>query len=345
MINHFIFIVIWVVEVLLAIVLIVSLLIGKVIYQIKERKDKKVEERLGQLLFLLMTHQKKIEDIDWDKEMIPRAILLTILETYHSNFHDEKWDEVEDFLTSRYLLPWARTHTHKKRWIMRNQVARTFLLRPEKADFESILQLLNDKSFFIRMVAAEALGELRTKEAIEPLLRRMSKEPGSCRFIYRFVLLKTSAEQSDEIIRIYSEASDDEQLRLCCLDILSYRYYGNIFELIAKDFDSSNSSIRWRIIKILGCIATEQSTEKLVYYLADADPRNRQEALKALGVIQSQKTFAKVTPLIHDPIYEVRLEAAQTIAQFKKIGREFLERQDWDIDPLAHEVARFVLTS
>ena len=345
MIDFTFFYAIWIIEILFGVGMFVMLVLGKCLYEAKQVRARKIEARLQNNIFLLMTRQKTIEEIDWGKEVIPRDTLLNLLENYHANFQDENWEKVEGFLTHKYLLPWARANVHKKRWIHRNHVARIFLLQTEEQDYVHILELLYDKSFFIRMVAAEAIGELKMAESIEPLLRRMAKEPRSCRFIYRYVLLKIQFEHVDAIIRVYKEATDDEQLRLCCLDILSYRYFGNLYTLIQKDLNSDNPSIRVRVVKILANTATEEANEKLTEYLGDPEPRIRQEALKGLGTIKSEKTFAKVVPLIHDPVYEVRLEAAKTLALFKKKGRTILEQQDWDIDPLAYEVARFVLTS
>ena len=344
MIDYTFFYIVWLVELFIGISMFILLVLGKTLYEARQVRYRRIETRLQQNIFLLMTRQKQIEDIDWGHEAIPRPMLLTLLEDYHANFQDEYWDKTENFLTEKYLLPWARLNTHRKRWIHRNHVARIFLLHPEEQDKEHILHLLEDKSFFIRMVAAEALGELKIKATIEPLLFRMSREPKSCRFIYRHVLLKMRLEDSDEILRIYHEA-EDEQLCLCCLDILSYRYFGNIYKDIKQDMTSQNSSIRLRIAKILANIATEEATEDLTKLLNDSEPRIRQEALRGLGVIQSKKSFAKVVPMIHDPVYEVRLQAAKTLIHFKKEGRRVLEQQDWDIDPLAYEVARYVLTS
>jgi|GEM_PF-6830927 len=344
MIHYTIFYTIWLIEVFIGLGLFVLLVLGKILYEARELRNRPIEKRLQNNIFLLMTSQKKIDDIDWGREIIPRNVLLSILENYHANFQDENWRKIEIFLTEKYLLPWARSNMHRRRWIDRNHLARIFLLHTEEGDHKHILHLLQDKSFFIRMIAAEALGQIKMKKSIEPLLLRMAQEEESCRFIYRYVLLQISLDDSSEILRVYRE-SNDEQLHLCCLDILSYRYFGNIYQEVIGDLSSSNHEIRLKIAKILTIIANEEAIHDLVNLLNDPEPRIREEALRGLGLIQNQITFAKVVPMIHDPVYEVRLEAAKTLMQFKKEGRRVLEHQDWDIDPLAYEVARYVLTS
>ncbi|MFN0065978.1 MAG: HEAT repeat domain-containing protein, partial [Chlamydiales bacterium] len=254
------------------------------------------------------------------------------------------WANIEKLFTKKFLLPWARKNAYKRAWIKRNRCIRIFLLHTEKPDRPLILEKLQDKDFFIRMIAVEAIGELRERDLIAILLKRMAQEPPSCRYIYRNVLLGISFADSDEIKRVYQE-TNDEQLRLCCLDIFSYKFYGNIHNLLRKDLFSSNVEIRGKVIRILCNIASEEAVDDLMGQLQEEQPLFRTEAIKALGTIRNEKAFDKLIPMLHDQNYAVRLAAAQALLQYKQKGRQVLERQDWDLDPLAYEIARYVLTN
>lgn len=340
----FFFIIVFVVEFALAIFMLFLVIVGKVFSKVQEKKQGREEEKLRRLLFLLMTKQKSLGGIDWDELNFSKEVLLRVLENFHANFNDQHWKKIETFLAETFLLPWARKSLRKKRWIYRNRVARIFLLHTEERDLKNIEHLLEDKNFYIRMLAVEALGQLRSPAIVRPLLKKMAKEPVGCRFIYRYVLLAIPSEFIDKLLNLYKEAQE-EALRLCCLDVLSYRFFGDVHTLVRRDLFSQNNEIRLLVTKILGNIGSEPVLADLLSMLEDPDPRIREEALRALGEMHSEKSFAKLIHMLHDPAYEVRLQAAQSIFKFGKKGREVLEQQDWDIDPLAFEVARYVLTS
>ncbi|MCP5469147.1 MAG: HEAT repeat domain-containing protein [Chlamydiales bacterium] len=337
--------IIWALEILVALLLLVSLILGKIVYEIKQRRVRREEKLFKEILFALMTQQKTLQGFEWKKKLISRDVMLRILENYHANFQDKNWEKVETHLTEAYLLPWARANLLRRRWIHRNHVARIFLLHTEEKDRKNIEGLLEDKSYYVRMIAAEALGEIKVAASIPPLLKRMAREAPRARFIYRHVLLKMPLEEAKEILKVYEEAKEDEMLRLCCLDVLSYKYYGNIHATIRKDLSSPNTEIRLFVCRILGNLASPMTVEDLVVLLHDEESRVRESALKALGEIRSNESFSALLPLLQDPEFEVRLAAAKAIFSFGKKGRTILEQQDWDLNPDAYEVARYVLTS
>lgn len=298
---------------------------------------------LKQLFTKLVTAQITYDQVEWEKEPLEFIPLLDILETFNDNFTDTTWIELRDRITEQRYLPWARKHYLDKKWKTRNLVSQIFLLNPKEEDLPMMEYLLNDKAYSIRMIITEAIGNMQLTCTIPLLLQKMSQEVDTARFIYRHTLLKMPHEFFPVLLQTFEQTPDDA-IKICCLDIMSHQYYGNIHPFLKKHLSSENETIRAMIAKILHMIQTSDARDDLVILLDDSSPRVRVAATEALGDITDKSSFEKISQMLYDPDYDVRVQAALALLKYGQEGVRFLELQDADLVPKAHEVARYVLT-
>ncbi|MCH9609227.1 MAG: hypothetical protein S4CHLAM45_04540 [Chlamydiales bacterium] len=332
-----------IIEYLFSFVAITIIIFYKISNDRKEKRFEYVEQELENIFRKVVTKQAPFSSIEWPKELLEFTPLLTALEKYNSKYQDEQWNSMKQELTTKYLLPWARKHTHSKRWEKRDFAARIYLLNPLIEDLPNLISLLEDKHFSIRMLAAETIGMIKDFKIIPILLNQMAKELPTARFIYRYALLNLPIEMIDWVIKTFEKTEEDET-KICCLDIMSHKFYGNVHPFLKKHLQSENPTIRKMIATILHLIHTDEARDDLLIFLDDHEPTVRIEAAKALGELKDEKAFDKLVKMLEDDEYEVRINAAFALLAYEKKGLHVLQRQDADLAPRAHEVARFILT-
>lgn len=193
------------------------------------------------------------------------------------------------------------------------------------------------------MVAVEALGRLKTSAVVPIILQYMAKEPPKARFIYRYALNLLPFELFDIVVDVYKK-SKSLAVRLCCLDVLSHGFHHDIYPIVHQSLHSKYPQIRYMVAKILANLRSDKALQDLISLLKDPTAKVRAMAVESLGDFHHEKAFEKVGEMIHDKVYDVRLKAAFAMLKYGKRGIQFLELQDSDLYPKAHEVARFVLT-
>ncbi|MDP8233546.1 MAG: HEAT repeat domain-containing protein [Candidatus Saelkia tenebricola] len=211
-----------------------------------------------------------------------------------------------------------------------------------KKNIKGLIRLLqNKKDYSMRSFAVEALGDIKDKRAVEPLI----------------VILKNSDENIRERavealgrigdlrgVEPLIEILKDEK---CCVRIsavkalrnLGYKPLSNsekIFYLIAsQDWNEiakigetaieplinimKDEAIRDRAAEALGKIGSARSVEPLITLLNDKNYMVRISAAEALGKIRDERAVEPLIQIMTDENYNVRMSAAKALS---KIGDE-----------------------
>jgi len=311
------------------------------------KSTKRLQEHV--LKWKLYLRQQLIEpsichDVQRVRLKTNRHALLIALEDFDATFSDHAWTTIKHSLMTSYLLPWARCHVISLSWESRHIAARIFLRLPLSTDLPWMYKLLNDRDFYIRMIICEAIGKLQLPETMELLIEKMSQETILARFIYRYVIHQASESCLKMIVHL-AEKTTSEEILLCCLDVLTHRFSASTFPFIHQQLCHPSLEIRQHIARMLRLIPSEEALLDLMILSSDTEAQVRQSALHSLRAWKDPRVLSILEHGLQDPEYLVRLEAATTLKNYGKEGERILELQDSDLHPLAHDIARFVLTA
>lgn len=329
-------------EILCAFIILLLLIAAKIKIYFQDQKEKRFLNSFNHTIKNFLKEQIPLKEI-LELKITHPFLLLELLEDYDRRLNDGLWLELKNALCKRSLIPIARQYYQSKTWIKRSLSARIFLLAKESSESVRIIYLLEDTDYFIRYLAATALGELRNPLAIEPLIQAMAKETEECRFIYRSALAQMPLEGASTLLSLYMLSQDIEQ-RLCCLDALMYRFYGDIYPSLRRDLFIQNVEIRKRIAYMLGNHWTKESLKDLHSLMGDSNAQVRLQAVKGASKRLDPESFSPLCNALRDRDRSVSLEAAKGLFLWGERGIAILQRQDSDLFPHAHQAARQVLT-
>lgn len=333
----------FIVEYIFICLTILAIFIFDIFLLATESLQKSREDRVKKLIKDLLNKNLSIQKLDLKNSRLTKRQLLQILESFDQKFSGADWQAIKNHICDQELLPKARKLYKSILWIRRSLAARIFLLSCHEADFSRVYKLLRDRDFFIRMLAVSVLAKEPSRAHVEILLTSMAKEKEQARFTYRHAILEMPLESLRHVVEIYQNAQEEE-MRLVCLDILSRKFFTKFYQSLSKDYDSKNTKVRVFVVRILGNFRSDASIEDLIRFLDDPATEVKIEAIRMLKKIRSENSFDKLASLLRDSDENVRLEAALALKNFGLKGRQFLEMQDWDIEPNAYHAARYVLT-
>jgi hypothetical protein len=269
--------------------------------------------------------------------------LLEALEDMNQRLTDPLWIFLKDDLVVRFLKSKAKAKTNSIFWSSRHFAARVFLLSAHSDDPPFLLTLLNDKDFYIRTLAVSAAVKLNSRNVIEQVIHQMTQEPKSCHYPYLNAFKDCDPISLDFVKEICNSAMDST-VTLCCLEILilNQRLVTNLE--VGKYKDSDLPEIRRLTAKYLKVSSSSHAREILEHLAQDSDAMVKMEAAKSLGERGGSHSLPILKRMLSDNNWNVRLESARALHKLGEEGISVLRLQDSDLDPLAYDVARHVLT-
>lgn len=269
-------------------------------------------------------------------------LLLSVLEAFEKRLAEKDWEILKSNITKEYLLPYARKKATSYSWVKRNFAARCFDLYPLKEDEKTIISLAEDPVFLVRGIASLALIKLADEEGILQLIKQMSKEKGYAYFYYRDLIMNGSKEVFIHVKKI-AETNQEPMIHRTALELLTNKSLVVVPDYIKNDLNSSDPHTRLAAIKIIAHNPQKDSVETLIKCLEDKDSEVRREAIYGLHFFPGEIVFSKLGEMLKDPIWLVRLRAAETLKKMGQPGKEVLENQTANKDRKAFEVAQTVL--
>lgn len=323
--------------------MMVVILLQKMIHDKKVSRSEKQRQQFKRWLKEALLNEQLWKNEKKSPFSYPKKLVVSCLEDFDRLFSDKNWIALKQHLVENQLLPWARKKSSDPRWEHRNLAVRLFLLFPLQQDIPYLTLLLHDPNFYIRMIGCEAMGRLTMIETVPLLIKQMAKEEPTARFMFRHVLNQMPSEFLPAILSLFDEAAN-EQIQICCLDLLTHRFYGNFYSFLETHLQDPRPIIRSMIAALLANVQSKEAIQDLIELLHDSDPIVRKAAAISLGKIHHEDGFIPLSEALNDENGEVRIEAAFALFNYGKKGVDLLERQDSDLNPNAHEVARCVLT-
>lgn len=338
-------IIIWVgfLEYILLLIFLVVSILFKIGIDWFQRREQRMEKALTTFFSEKMIHGSySPSDIRIPFPFFSKVLLHT-LENFRQRVASAQWNEYCSALVQNYLHPLACRWARSFLWIRRNQAMRIFLLDPQEEDAPYCLLLLQDSSFYIRALAASWMVEIGTRPFLAAFLEQMRKEDELSHYAYRQAVEEASLSVFQEFLSLYQE-TEDMQIKAFILKVISGRISTDHMPLIEEGLSSQNADLRLAALQLLIHHYGPKICSFLRKLVKDDDSRVRALAVAKLGTEKKEEDLPVLEDKLKDPSYQVRLAAAKGLKRWGRQGTEILERQDSDLSPLAHEIARYALT-
>jgi hypothetical protein len=310
----------------------------------KKRKKHRTQKTLNELIEKATFNQLPLNLADIPPNCLNIESLLLVLENFNQRFSDQNWQITKFNLVHGYLKPATKNWISSSFWSKRSRAIRCIFLSPQLQDSLALHTFLDDKSYYIRSLAAFAAIALEQPSLTYAVLKRMGSEHKHARYAYRSAILHSQSKVFNQVLDIYKQ-DPEEEVRLACLDVFSFRVIPHLFSFIQKDLSSHNLDIKLTATQLLANLPDLRAIETLEAYLEDPHWMIRAEAAKNLGNLQARGAINQLEKCLSDPVWTVRLQAGLALKQLGNEGRHILETQDWDLNADAYEIARFLLTN
>ncbi len=149
----------------------------------------------------------------------------------------------------------------------------------------SLIVALQDKEEIVRASAANALGQLKSDTAIQPLIAALQDKEAS--------------------------------VRGCAADALGQLKNDTAIQPLIAAFQDKESYVRWSAAKALGQLKSDTAIQPLIAALQDKEASVRTSAADALGQLKSDAAIQPLIAALQDKEEIIRWSAAKVLGQLK----------------------------
>ena len=238
--------------------------------------------------------------------------------------------------------------TSIKTWVIHARAVNALAKIGTRQAVEAVTESLKNKESndYVRGFAAIALGDIKSSEAIEPLIEALTDESQFVRWKCAQALGKLCHKQGSNAL-ILALKDEDQYVRAAAarsLGKIKSQKAGyalvNAFqdghwfvrlnsrnalleidkpavEYLIKALNDKNPQVRWQAAWALGRIKTEKAVELLIEALGDSDWMVRDEAAVALVRINSKEAIEPLKEALKRKTGYIRDEAAWVLGQMK----------------------------
>jgi diguanylate cyclase (GGDEF)-like protein len=184
-----------------------------------------------------------------------------------------------------------------------------------KGDIEGLAKALRykwDKK--VRVEAALALGEIRDKRAVKPLIQILESENKGSLIKAIEVLGRIKDEKAVEAL-IYALRSKSLEAQIKAAKALGEIRDKRAVEPLIQALRDKNEDLRLQAAKALGEIEEAKSVKPLIELLTDSDAAVRAQVAEALGKIGDKSSVEALLSALADKDWEVREKAALALGE------------------------------
>jgi len=215
-------------------------------------------------------------------------------------------------------------HLRSQRWWKRAEAAERLGLMRSRAAVEPLVAAMNDPVGEVRIRAARALGIIRGSASIRPLVLALTDPSRWSAIRVAEILIGTGAEAVEELLAAYD--SLPHHARISALDVLGRIRSLKAAGLIRKALKDPSPDIRARAANALGHVGDPGFAADLTDTLRDPEWPVRAMAAKALGRVGGRSAIAALCEAIKDRQWWVRSNAAEALRLLGPAGRDALVR-------------------
>jgi HEAT repeat protein len=224
----------------------------------------------------------------------------------------------------------------RRRWKRADAAESLGLMRSREA-VEPLVALMNDSEPEVRIRAARALGLIRGTTSIRPLVRALADPSRWSAIRVAEILISVGTEAADEVLAAFEGLP--RLGRISALDVLGRIRSLRAVGLMTRCLDDEDADIRARAAHGLGLIGTRRVAGDLIKALADPEWPVRAMAAKGLGRIGDPAAIPHLREAMKDRQWWVRANSGEALRDLGAAGRDALVDMLQSDDPFARHMA------
>lgn len=224
-----------------------------------------------------------------------------------------------------------------RRWWKRADAAEKLGLMRSRAAVEPLVALMNDPEPEVRIRAARALGLIRGSTSIRPLVSALADPSRWSAIRVAEILINVGAEAVDELLAAYDALP--QNARVSALDVLARIRSLRAVGLMKSCLEDPHPDIRARAAHGLGLIGDPGIAPDLIRTLKDKEWPVRAMAAKALGRLGTEAAIAPLREAMTDRQWWVRYNSGEALRSLGPSGLEALTDMLSADDPFARHMA------
>ena len=177
-----------------------------------------------------------------------------------------------------------------------------------------LIDHLASENALVRRVVAQVLGEVKSAEAEQPLIKLLSDENGHVRSTAAEALGRLQSRKAALLLLQLLE-DEYESVQDSAISALAAIGDDTVLEGLVKDFTSHHEALRRNIALLLGAFATDKAADALAFALKDEEPEVRKAVVQSLGKLAEAKAVKPLLLAITDDDPEVRMLAAEALGR------------------------------
>jgi HEAT repeat protein len=248
-----------------------------------------------------------------------RLVERILLESARSR---EARDRASVVLESLGCVRTAIRSLRSSRWWKRAEAAERLGLIGSRAAIDPLVAAMNDEVGEVKIRAARALGIIRGQPSVRPLVRALADPSRWSAIRVAAILINVGAEAVDEVLAAYEDLP--HRARLSALDILGRIRSLRASPLMRRSLSDPHPDIRSRAAHAMGLIGDPTQTDELIRALADPEWPVRAMAAKALGRLGASRAIPGLCEAMKDGQWWVRANAGEALRHLGPEGRDAL---------------------
>jgi len=183
-----------------------------------------------------------------------------------------------------------------------------------------IIEALKDEGEYeyVRWSAVEALGNIKSETAVQPLINALKDEDENEDVRLRAIEALGNIKSETAVQSLINALKDeDEDVRWSAAETLRNIKSDKAVQLLINALKDEDPSVRWSAVKALGEIKSDKAVQPLINALKDEESEVRWRATEALQNIKSETAVQPLINVLKDEESEVRWRAAEALGNIK----------------------------
>jgi len=249
-------------------------------------------------------------------------IVETVLLELAAIVKGESRDRITTACESLGLVGAAIGGVASRRWWRRAEAAEKLGMMRSRQAIDALVKGLQDEVAEVRLRAARGLGLIRGQTSIRSLVQALADPSRWSAIRMAEILIGAGDDAVDELLQAF--ATLPRHARVSALDVLGRIRTPKATGLLKTSLTDEDPDIRARAAHALGLLGDPAAIDALIQSLGDPAWAARAMAAKSLGRIGAQQAIARLQTLLADREWWVRSNAGDALRALGPKGREAL---------------------
>lgn len=249
-------------------------------------------------------------------------IVETVLLELAAIVKGESRDRITTACETLGLVGAAMAGLASRRWWRRAEAAEKLGMMRSRQAIDALVKGLQDEVGEVRLRAARGLGLIRGQTSIRSLVQALADPSRWSAIRLAEILIGAGDEAVGELLQAY--ATLPRHARISVLDVLGRIRTPRATDLLKGSLTDQDPDVRARAAHALGLLGDPAAVDALIQTLGDPAWAARAMAAKSLGRMGAEKAVPRLATLLADREWWVRSNAGDALRSIGAKGREAL---------------------